>query len=235
MTTLKMIAAAAALLASGMASATTTWYAPDFTVTYDETTPGFGAISNEFYYGGVPGGMQGHGIAWSLQSAINLTSVGGAALSATFVIPDFTIKAAPGQVLTGDVVSSLGDIVYFLSGAGASASITAKGSVSVNGGPAGAVQSVSLDQLVSTPTFGVFSGSAVFSGLGNYNSFTVSGASITLQASGGSFVGIGAQPQNKLQFNFVTQTAPVPEPETYALMLAGLGVMGFLARRRQQR
>jgi len=27
--------------------------------------------------------------------------------------------------------------------------------------------------------------------------------------------------------------APVPEPETYAMLLAGLGVVGFLARRRQ--
>ncbi|HZV67872.1 MAG TPA: FxDxF family PEP-CTERM protein, partial [Telluria sp.] len=25
---------------------------------------------------------------------------------------------------------------------------------------------------------------------------------------------------------------PVPEPETYGMMLAGLGVLGFLARRR---
>jgi len=27
--------------------------------------------------------------------------------------------------------------------------------------------------------------------------------------------------------------APIPEPETYAMMLAGLGLMGFIARRRQ--
>lgn len=29
-------------------------------------------------------------------------------------------------------------------------------------------------------------------------------------------------------------TSPVPEPETYAMMLAGLGVLGFIARRRRQ-
>ena len=29
--------------------------------------------------------------------------------------------------------------------------------------------------------------------------------------------------------------APIPEPETYAMMLAGLGLLGFMARRRKQK
>jgi hypothetical protein len=30
------------------------------------------------------------------------------------------------------------------------------------------------------------------------------------------------------------QVMPIPEPETYALMLAGLGLVGFMARRRKR-
>lgn len=50
------------------------------------------------------------------------------------------------------------------------------------------------------------------------NQVTAFGNGFSVQGSGGTF-------------NFVA--APIPEPETYALMLAGLGVVGFMARRRR--
>ncbi len=32
----------------------------------------------------------------------------------------------------------------------------------------------------------------------------------------------------------IEYSAPVPEPETYAMLLAGLGLLGFMARRRKE-
>jgi hypothetical protein len=42
------------------------------------------------------------------------------------------------------------------------------------------------------------------------------------------------------QFEFtltssISPTAPVPEPETYAMLLAGLGLMGAIAKRRKDK
>jgi hypothetical protein len=43
----------------------------------------------------------------------------------------------------------------------------------------------------------------------------------------------GANGYNDLSFSFTnTQITPVPEPETYGLMLAGLGLLGVAARRK---
>ena len=40
---------------------------------------------------------------------------------------------------------------------------------------------------------------------------------------------------NNFSFTNVATTQPVPEPETYAMLLAGLGLLGMQARRRKQK
>jgi hypothetical protein len=53
---------------------------------------------------------------------------------------------------------------------------------------------------------------------------------MALEASIGAFDG---GPESFLIYNLGGTINPIPEPETYALMLAGLGAMGFVARRRK--
>ena len=51
--------------------------------------------------------------------------------------------------------------------------------------------------------------------------------------------GFGRQHRSTYDFSFLQDTdndarVNVPEPETYAMMLAGLGLLGFIARRRMR-
>ena len=39
---------------------------------------------------------------------------------------------------------------------------------------------------------------------------------------------------NDLHLSGAAAVTPVPEPETYGVMLAGLGVLGFIARRKRK-
>jgi hypothetical protein len=62
-------------------------------------------------------------------------------------------------------------------------------------------------------------------GIGNAYLSTTPGTGWQLPFNGNGFL--------SLQYNAVT--APVPEPESYAMLLAGLGLMGTIARRRRSR
>ena len=44
---------------------------------------------------------------------------------------------------------------------------------------------------------------------------------------------IGGMAGSAGSYSLVASTTPVPEPETYAMLLAGLGIIGFVARRRR--
>ena len=50
--------------------------------------------------------------------------------------------------------------------------------------------------------------------------------------NGGSFGSLGGSTAVYTQLAWINSITAVPEPETYALMLAGLGVVGWASRRR---
>lgn len=75
---------------------------------------------------------------------------------------------------------------------------------------------------------------------GGSTSLTQSGTSLignegngTIQFLG-SFKSISWTVPDGEGYHMFTIGAPIPEPETYALMLAGLGLLGFMARRKKQ-
>jgi len=77
----------------------------------------------------------------------------------------------------------------------------------------------------------------VFGGVNSWTSvaFAIDGiSSVVIASTNGGFAPFGI---DNLQFATSTnlsstQVSPIPEPETYALMIAGLGLLGFVARRR---
>ena len=222
----KSIAVAAALLcAIGAASALTTEDFGSHTVSYNEGTQ-FGFLSSWF-----TAGDGAAGFSWTVPDTVQVASFGDLQI-ATFDLPSFTITANAGWTLSNPG-AFLGNLVFTEVGA-ATTQIKIYADVTVDGGSILPLQ----DDLDWTPTS---SGAGYLTGYfgetfgpiaGGFTTLSVTNASIVLSATGGVFSSISSQPQNMLEVSLVAM--PVPEPETYAMMLAGLGALGWLTRRRTQ-
>ncbi|MDR7332335.1 PEP-CTERM sorting domain-containing protein [Roseateles asaccharophilus] len=218
------ILTAASLLISGVVSAATL-DTDNFSVTYDDATL-FGAA--RVFETGIAGR---YGLEWTVPSTVSFVQNGGPASSIEFVLPTFTVTAKNGSELNGLFSGSVGNLVYSQFNGSATAYIGA--SVAHDGVPMYSLEWWPLLQTESTSNSGYFASRTNFAfPLDGLHSVTFSDAFIHFDATRYAYVAVTGQPQNRLTFEF--GVAAVPEPESYALMLAGLGIVGFLASRRRQ-
>ena len=223
---LKPIIAAVALLCTvGTASALTTVDFGSHTLDYDELSD-FGYTSSSYTAGG-----GGAGFSWTVPNSAQVASFGSLEL-VTINLPSFTITANAGWALSNPS-AFLGNLIFTEVGAGATTQIILYADVSLNGGaPVSLVDNVNWTPTSSGAGYlnGYF-GETYGPASSGFTSLSVTNAHIDLSATGGVFSSISTQPQNRLEVSLVAM--PVPEPETYAMMLAGLGLLGWLSKRRK--
>ncbi|CAD5373449.1 PEP-CTERM sorting domain-containing protein [Rubrivivax sp. A210] len=223
-----LLATLATVGMAGKASATVTDDShPAYTLTWDETTV-FGNPS--FSFGS---GAAALGFGWSVPTALNVATI-DQQVTATFTLPAVTVTAKPGWRLGGLVEAFIGNITYVEFG-GLTA-ISGAGLVAVDGGPVRPLAGA-LTKTVTSAVPGVFE-TGYFSAtlrlpVPNFNSLAFSGGSLTLSAVGGRGAAITGQLQNQMSLSFEAVAAPVPEPASWALLLAGLGVVATGLRRRR--
>jgi choice-of-anchor A domain-containing protein len=213
------------------------------TAKYDKQT-GYGV------YGGAKTGSSGY---HDLRQQTGVVDFAAAQVQLTKLSSDLSKTAANGKVeskwnglyLTGDNTSDLqvfnvdsnqlGNLVLenVKSTASVVINVTGSGRVTFSGGQDGQMESMrdrliynlvnATDISMSTFAYGtVLANNAVLSG----GSGHLEGSIIAKGMS--TKVEIGFEP-----YKPYLPTSPVPEPETYAMLLAGLGLVGFLARRRK--
>lgn len=216
-----VIAAALGVFALPASAAMETVHFTEYSVTYDTDTVLGGLSFNS-------GGDGATTFGWSLPSTL-VANAG----TFEFVLPTFTLTANSGYSLSGALGGFLGNLSFAEPGNDETGAWIS-GTVSMDGSPgAGFFSLLDRTELVNVP--GVLR-SGYYSlegdvGFGSFSSVTVSDFVLTLDA--GASAAVFSTNQGRLEVRFFA--APVPEPETYAMLLAGLGLVSMVARRRMSR
>jgi len=208
----------AATSASFAVAPPTIFSTPEYTVAYDASPLGTIQSWNDQFF------------AWKTPNSAGINVTGG---QASFSLPSFTLTPNAGYTLSETIGGFFGNLSYTAVGGGTVAG-DISGNVSINGGPAFSIL-VNLGTTTTSPFSGYLSANPSYNtGAGTISSINFSGGLLNLTATNnGGFAGIASQPQNEFSISFVT--APVPEPESYAMLLAGLCLIGAITRRRTRR
>lgn len=197
-----------------------------FTVTYDDAllglygTPTLVGDSLRWFPSGSPGFTAD-------------TSNGFDSANSTFSLK---VTANPGYLLNSFSFAEAGDYLFF-GGSGASSGVNVSGQLRVTPLPGSTtISPITLDAPVAANSFLDFTNR-------NWSASAMSAAvpqgtttaNVSIQNILAAYVlgGPGFAFVEKREVNLGVMTSPVPEPETYALLLAGLGVIGFLQVRRR--
>lgn len=214
-----------AIAAAQANAATVTLDGEHFTISYETEVLGlFGTpelIDSTLVF--APGGTPGFSAR---------TSNGIGFTNATF---SFKIAADPGYKITGFNLLEAGD--YFLVGSSSEVSLSGQLRVKPVGTSALTAPIVNAAPLTTQTSFQSFTTTDWEAAASVSPTTSLSSAKVSIENMFYSFAsssqrGYAFIEMKNVELGFVL--TPIPEPASYAMLLAGLGMMGFVARRRSQ-